>query len=278
MQLQLDEKAKVEVFDKRVLAMAKGVAGGIKEQYGREFDWAVLQHNLRDAFTLAREDIPAELKPKVKPERAVWLQKLRVAAQAFDIPKVVELMDISLANIYNDNMSSTGLELYRARQKKLPKPMNSAQYNETLRADMKRLTTVQEDPVKVIKSAQERRQRALLSLQRSFRYHKEIHQRTMLGIREVFLVESGGTDTMTREQFATSMYRLGLGMSQEDVAEVLHAIDPHALDRIDFDLVLFLCRVGAEINEKEVPERPTPKQRRRHEKGESLDISSARLN
>ena len=262
MQLQLDDKAKEEVFQKRILNMAKSVAGGIEEQFGRQFDWAQLQHNLRDAYLLAREDLPIAFKPKVTKERAIWLRKLKIACQAFDIPKVVQLMDISLPVVYNTNMTHTALNLYQAQKKKLSKPVNSLTYRNSIRDDLKRLTSVKIEPIREAQAAQTRRTRALESLQRAFRFHMKIHGRSMLKIRDFFVEECGGSDSMTRENFATAMYKLGFGMSQKDVAEVLHAIDPMAKDRIDYDAVLFFCRVGTEIKLADVPDRPTPKQRR----------------
>ena len=69
LQVQLDAKAKVDIHGKYIVNMAKQCAQGIKNMYGCEFDFAVLQFAIKDALLIFDDATPSYQKPKVTPER-----------------------------------------------------------------------------------------------------------------------------------------------------------------------------------------------------------------
>ena len=60
LQIQVDEKAKKELDAKYDVRMAKQCAIGIKNMYGLDFDFAMLQFAIKDAKALFNDEHPAK--------------------------------------------------------------------------------------------------------------------------------------------------------------------------------------------------------------------------
>ena len=256
-QVAEDSKARAEIFDKRILQMARQVAAGVKTMYGRDYDFAVLQHTLREAMTLAREDLPSSLKPQVTKERAVWLKQVLTACSGFNIPKVKQLMKINVKPVYNTSMSSTAYHLSAVQAKGgNSAPMTSAA------VDAMRAEALQRRfrPPPEFGQRERLREEALGHLFRAIKFQKGVYGRTMGHIRDFFWQnDKCKQNVVTRGVFRDTMKQLGLGMTEDEMDSVIEALDVDASGLINYDVVLQVLSMDKlEFRENKVPGRVHP--------------------
>lgn len=269
-QIQIDEKAKEEFMAKRIVRMAKQCAQGIKNMYGRDYDFAVLQFCIKDAINLSREDLPAQLKPQVTPERATELKKIYNAAVAFDIPKLKKLLDISTSKVQTLSMGNTAYDF--SRQQREGKTFHKTQPTKTIYETLNERHLVDAREDNLIKK--KRRWKALENFYNALNYHVKLYNRpnNTTWVYDAFdAMDEEGVETMTRQQFVDTCFDLGLGISVSDAQTLVEELDQSNDNRIDFYKVLETMELDMPLNPGDpetrwlkVPDRCGPP-KRRHE-------------
>ena len=270
LQIQLDEKAKEEVNAKRIVRMAKQCAEGIKNVYGREYDFAVLQFCIKDAIDLAREDLPKQLKPQVSQQRATELRQIYNAAVAFDIPKLKKLLDISTSNVRTLSMANTAYDF--VQQQKQGKTYEETKPTKSIYETLNGRDLVSAKEDNLIKK--KRRWRALENFYNALNYHVRIYNRpnNTTWLYDAFdTMDEEGIETMTRQQFVDTCFDLGLGISVQDAQTLVEILDQSNDNRIDYYKVLETMELNMPLNPDDpeqrwlkVPDRCGPP-KRRHE-------------
>ena len=185
------------IRDKKMLALAKQSAEGIEQMYGRKTDWGLIQHHLREACTLERQDLPSSLKPKVTRERAMWLKKVLNASKGFDIPALVALLEMKTPAVFSVDMTHTAGELYKIQSS----GGNQRPVASERRAQMKASQQARKHaggPV-TIEGQSRQRQLDIAPMFRALKCQRRVYGRTMGQVRDAFVnADKEGMGNLTR--------------------------------------------------------------------------------
>ena len=264
--ISIDNKDRVMIRDKKMLALAKQSAEGIEQMYGRKTDWGLIQHHLREACTLARQDLPSSLKPKVTRERAMWLKKVLNASKGFDIPALVALLEMKTPAVFSVDMTHTAGELYKIQSS----GGNQRPVASERRAQMKASQQARKHaggPV-TIEGQSRQRQLDIAPMFRALKCQRRVYGRTMGQVRDAFVnADKEGMGNLTREQFRDVMFKgLGLGLTEAQADAFLNAVDVPNLGMIGFDEVLMPLHMdNIDFEESQVPKKCTTMGMRRHD-------------
>ena len=234
-QIAVDNKAKEEIFEKRILLLAKQSAAGVEALYGRRYDFAQVKHVIRDAMILQRLDLPASMKPKVTHVRAVFLKRVLNAAHGFNIPLLCELMDVSYPAVYNHDMRGTGWTHFRTQANGGNNAPMSSERLETLRVGQLQRRQGSHERV----DDKKLRENKIGTMFRAIKVQHKLYGRNMGNIREAFYtLDTEQMGTLTHAQFKTACFNLGLGLTDQQLDDFVGAVDPSNQGVIGYDSVL----------------------------------------
>ena len=275
-QIYVDNKAKVEIFDKRILLLAKQSAAGIEKLYGKRYDFASVKHVIRDAMILQRLDLPASMKPKVTHQQAVHFKRVLNAAMGFNIPLLVQLMEVNAPLVYTNDMCATGLDHYQAQASGgNSKPMNSNRL-ETMRMNAltRRQGSHEAEDDKTI------RKKNLSVMFRALKVQHKIYGHAMGNVREAFYkrdVDEMGT--LSHADFKLASYDLGLGLTEFQLDQFINAVDQNDQGVVEYDAVLKPLHMElVDFREADVPKKSTIGKMRRQERVKLLKTNADMFN
>ena len=264
LQIAVDNKAYEEIFQKRILLLAKQSAEGVQSMYGRKYDFAQIKHVIKDAMILQRLDLPASMKPKVTRERAVFLKRVLNAALGFNIPLLVELMAITFPDVNNVDMTATGNILFGLqRQGGNRPPLSSKRLDAMRKSQLSRRQGAGEklDPKRI-------RAHNIGFFFRALKVQHKVYGRNMGNVREIFYqkdIESMGT--LSHNDFQECCNELGLGLTEEQITKFISAVDTSSSGVIGYDEILKPLHMEfSEFVEAEVPKKSKIVGMRRNER------------
>jgi hypothetical protein len=267
LQIQVDEKAKKELDAKYDVRMAKQCAIGIKNMYGLDFDFAMLQFAIKDAKALFNDELPDFLKPRVSGDRRRELREILNAARAFNIPKLVKLFKLKTSRVENSDMASTSRELTFQQTKGLTYTRSSIPKSGREVLKTRQLMSASEENL----AKKQRRWKALEQFYNALKYNKKLYRRpSNQWFLEAFdAMDETGAEVMTRQEFTNACFDLGLGVSVKDMQRLCEVLDENEDNRIDYYLVLQMLDLSRPLDPKDpedrwrkVPMRGGPPKRR----------------
>ena len=252
-QIAIDNRAAEEFFNKRILQLAKQSAAGVQEMYGKNYDFSLIKHILRDAMLLQRLDLPASMKPNVTRDQKIFLKRVLNACQGFNIPLLIELLDVKLPDVYTTDMCATGYNHYNIQAEGGNDKPIAAHRSRTMRLNLierRQGSITRVDPKK-------NRENAIGVVFRAIKCQHKIYKRNMADIRQAFTKnDTANMGTLTHVEFQQSCRDLGLGLTDSQMKAFIAAVDVSGQGEIGYDEVLKPLHIEfATFNAADVPKK-----------------------
>ena len=184
-------------------------------------------------MVLQRSDLPASQKPDVTKERSVFLKRVLNACNGFNIPLLVELLEVDTPEVHTNDMCATGYHYFNTQTKGGNNPPMSSKRIDSMRNS---LTQRREGSVS---STKNNRKAAIGVLFRALKAQHKLYGRTMGQVRETFykrdLEKMGNLSTA---EFRSGCLDLGLGISQSQMTALIASLDTDGQGIIGYDEVL----------------------------------------
>jgi hypothetical protein len=219
--------------------------------YGRNFDFSIIKHTLRDAMLLQRKDLPATAKPTVSREKRIFLKRVLNACHGFNIPLLVDLLEIKIPDVHTHNMCSTGYVHYRIQTQGGNEPSVTSERMRSLRINLikRRKGSTDKIDIKTV------RKKAIGHFFRALKCQHKLYGKNMGSIRKAFYKrDTEKLGTLTHSEFCQSCHDLGLGLTTPQLETFIAAVDMNGQGVIGYDEVLKPLHMGlTSFKESEVP-------------------------